>query len=64
MISDDQGPLTNTLVWVFTVLASTFVLLRLVSRLKIKPNAGWDDLAIVVALVSNISSESWKSGYT
>lgn len=54
METENQGPLVNTLVWVFTALATIFVTFRLISRIKIKPNAGWDDLAITVALVSPV----------
>ena len=53
---ENQGPLTNTLTWAFTSIAIVFVAMRLVSRLKIKPNAGWDDLAIVIALVGAIQN--------
>ena len=40
-----------SLVWVFTILAILVVAVRLVSRLKIKPAAGWDDVAISATLV-------------
>ncbi|KAL9050420.1 MAG: hypothetical protein Q9162_006634 [Coniocarpon cinnabarinum] len=50
----DQGPLVNVLTWVFTSLSTIFVALRLVSRLKLKHNAGLDDAAIVIALIVNI----------
>ena len=52
MEAENQGPLVNALVWTFTALSIIAVLLRFLSRFKIRPDAGWDDLAVATALVS------------
>ena len=49
---DDTGPETLILIWVFTIPTILIFLARLISRLVLKPAAGWDDVAISFALVS------------
>ena len=51
---EDRGPLTNIINWLFTGASIIIVSLRLVSRLKLSNLAGWDDLYISIALVSQL----------
>ena len=57
---DDIGPVTNAINWIFTSAAICIVLLRFLSRFRLSNFAGWDDLVILIALVSR-ASEAYGS---
>ena len=49
----NKGPVVETVTWVFTSLALITVFLRLLTRLRITRNPGWDDFWIVLAMVGS-----------
>ncbi|KAI1378049.1 hypothetical protein F4677DRAFT_414299 [Hypoxylon crocopeplum] len=51
---ENRGPIINIIGWVGAGLSTLFVALRLYSRLVITRSAGWDDVIIIVAAISNI----------
>ena len=51
-MANEEQVTTNVLTWVLTSLSTVLIALRLWSRIRIKPNFGWDDVAIIVAQVS------------
>ena len=48
----NQGPVVEIVTWVFTSLALITVFLRLLTRLRLTRNPGWDDFWIVLGMVS------------
>ena len=48
---DNRGIPQLVLAWVFVSLAAIIVVMRLVTRGVLRRTLGWDDFAIVVALV-------------
>jgi len=57
----NQGPLVEAVTWVFTALALITVFLRLLVRLRLTHNPGWDDFWIVLAMVTVPTSLAFVS---
>ncbi|MCJ1389800.1 hypothetical protein MMC18_002657 [Xylographa bjoerkii] len=51
----NQGPTVEIVCWLFTALALITVFLRLLVRLRITHNPGWDDFWIVLAMLFNLT---------
>lgn len=52
----DYGPILNGVMWFQVVISSVFIALRIYTRYYIIRNIGWDDLMMIVNLVSRTSS--------
>lgn len=48
----DYGPILNGVMWGQVVISSVFIVLRVYTRYYIIRNLGWDDLMMIVNLVS------------
>ena len=49
---NDRGPMLLAITWTTTAIATTIVILRVYSRTVLQLAMGWDDSAIIAALVS------------
>lgn len=58
---EDYGPILNGVMWFQVIISSVFIVLRIYTRYYIIRNLGWDDLMMVVNLVSLHSSGSYSS---
>lgn len=51
----DYGPILNGVMWFQVIISSVFIMLRIYTRYYIIRSLGWDDLMMVVNLVSLLS---------
>ncbi|KAJ4991168.1 hypothetical protein SVAN01_03296 [Stagonosporopsis vannaccii] len=52
---EDYGPILNGVMWFQVIISSVFIVLRIYTRYYIIRNLGWDDLMMVVNLVTFIA---------
>lgn len=56
---EDFGPVLNGVMWFQVIISSIFIALRIYTRYYIIRNLGWDDLMMVVNLVSLLSQSHY-----